>query len=513
MKLKTRWVISSAFFLLPFIGLLIAGLYWLWLNHFLFIWLLVTTALSLAGWFFSFRRPASDQGLKRKETISTANREIDNDQIWQKIEAISSRVTRDNPAPGDAKFYIETVVEVIQTVAEHYHPEQKEALLEIRIPYLLAVIEMVARDLRIGFAENVPASHIITLKDVVRGRRLATQGVGLYRLLRLAINRISPIAAMMEEMTTAASSRLYSETYEDIKRSLIDTFIKKVAYYAIELYSGNLVLDKDQLTAHVDRHTRADLTDIKQREENLSAEPLRILVIGQTNAGKSSLINALFGILKAETDVIPTTEGIIPYLLERPGLESAIILDSEGYGRKESGKFFAKGLEAAMHCDMILLVISAVNAARDIDQHMLQAINETIRLNPRIKIPPVIAVVTHIDQLRPLREWKPPYNIADPDSLKSNMIRQSIDAIAKDLNINSDQIAAVSLAPGNLYNVEEGLIPTILQQLDHAKGIRYTRCLRDYHQEDYWRRLWKQSKNAGQFIAKKGFEVFEKKAF
>lgn len=225
------------------------------------------------------------------------------------------------------------------------------------------------------------------------------------------------------------------------------------------------------------------------------------------------MINALFGILKAETGVIPTTEGVIPYLLERPGLESAIILDCEGYGHKESGKFFAKGLEAAMHCDIILLVISAVNAARDIDQKILQEINETISVNPRNKIPPLIVVMTHIDQLRPLREWKPPYNIADPDSLKSDMIRQAIEAIAKDLKINSDQIAAVSLAPGNIYNVEEGLIPTILQQLDHAKGIRYTRCLRDYHQEDYWRRLWTQSKNAGQFIAKKGFEVFKKKSF
>ena len=66
MKLKTRWIITSTVFLLPFISLLIAGLYWLWLNHFLFIWLIVTATLGLAGWFFSFRRPVSDKGLKHR---------------------------------------------------------------------------------------------------------------------------------------------------------------------------------------------------------------------------------------------------------------------------------------------------------------------------------------------------------------------------------------------------------------------------------------------------------------
>ncbi len=508
MKLKIRWLITITVFLLPFISVLIAGWYWLWLNHFLFIWLIATATLGLAWWFFSFRRTRTGKRLKHTEPISTADREIDNDQVWKKIASISARITKSNPDIGDTCFYTDTVEEIMRTVAGHYHPEQKDAFLEIRIPYLLAVIELVAKDLRTGFAENIPASHIITLRDIVRGRRLATQGAGIYRLLRLVVN-ISPAA----EIATAAGSHLYSESYEEIKRSLIDSFIKKVAYYAIELYSGKLVLDWDQLTAHVDRRTRADLKDIKQREENQFAEPLRILVIGQTNAGKSSLINALFGTLKAETDVIPTTEGVIPYLLERPGLESAIILDCEGYGYKESAKFFSKGLEAAKRSDIILLVISSVNAARDIDKKMLREINESISVTPQNKIPPIVVVLTHIDQLRPLREWQPPYNIADPDSLKAAMIRQYIEAIAADLNMSSDQIAAVSLAPGNFYNVEEGLIPTILQQLDRANGIRYTRCLKNYHQEDYWRRLWKQSKNAGRFIAKKGFEVFEKKIF
>ena len=117
-------------------------------------------------------------------------------------------------------------------------------------------------------------------------------------------------------------------------------------------------------------------------------------------------------------------------------------------------------------------------------------------------------VLTHIDLLRPVREWQPPYNIHTPDSLKANMIRETIESVASLLGINCDRIAAVNLKPGSEYNVEQGLIPTVLQHLEDAKRSRYLRCLQNYQKEDYWRRLWRQSKNAGRFIARKGFELF-----
>lgn len=511
MKLRTRWAIEIAVFLLPAIILFLAGLYWLWLNHLLWIWLVATAGIVVAAWLLSFRRTAPRQTAQQPNFPPNEGGESRNDPAWEKIEAISSRICQSHSNLGDIQFYVDTLIEVVQTVAEHYHPDQKEALLEIRIPYLLAIVEMVAKDLRVGFADNVPASHIITLNDIVRGQRLASQGLELYRLLRLAITRINPIASFIDEMKTAASTQLYSETFEDIKRSFIESYINKVGYYAIELYSGNLVLDKESLSTYIDRRTHSDLESLKQREAQLVAEPLRVLVLGQTNAGKSSLINALFGSVKAETDAIPSTEEVMPYWLERPGLGSAIMLDCEGYGRAEDGESLAKGVEAASHCDMILLVVSAVNAARSLDQKMLLEIKRTLSLNPRNKIPPVIVVLTHIDQLRPVREWEPPYNIVAPDSNKARTIRQAIDFVAKDLGIHGDQIAPVNLAPGRLYNVEEGLIPTILQQLDHAQGVRYTRCLKSFRKEDYWRRLWIQSSNAGRFIAKKGFKIFEKK--
>ncbi|MGZ5060094.1 MAG: hypothetical protein ACXWAA_16865, partial [Methylobacter sp.] len=85
-----------------------------------------------------------------------------------------------------------------------------------------------------------------------------------------------------------------------------------------------------------------------------------------------------------------------------------------------------------------------------------------------------------------------------------------MDTITTELGLNIDRIAPVNLKPGFEYNIEEGLIPAIFQQLEQAKQVRYLRCLKEYHKEDYWRRLWKQSKRAGQYIAKKSLSGLDK---
>jgi predicted GTPase len=171
---------------------------------------------------------------------------------------------------------------------------------------------------------------------------------------------------------------------------------------------------------------------------------------------------------------------------------------------------FAKVSQEIICSDIILLAISATNAARDPDKKMLQAIQNCFAAEDKSSLPPVVVALTHIDQLRPFKEWRPPYVVMNPSSAKAQTIRQMMDAVAKELGLNIDQIAPVNLKPGFEYNVEDGLIPAIFQQLDQARQVRYLRCLKEYHKEDHWRRLWKQSKRAGQFIAAKGLSTFDK---
>jgi len=509
MKLKTRWKIHFLIISIPFSIPLAAGFYWLWQQQMLILWLAGAAVLGGLWWLINQRLNRLDLELELLDISPSIEKTAQSKRAYEKIEQISAAHRHSNPDLAASEFYMQTLLEVMRAVAEQYHPKHKDALLEIKLPHLLKVIEMLAQELRVSLSDNVPGSHIFSVSDIVRSHRLASRGRDLYRLFRIVSAGLDPISAMVRELRILATDDLLTHSTDDIKRWLIDAYIKKIGYYAIELYSGNLALD-NSLFANATRSSQQELEKIKRREAVASAEPLRILVLGQTNAGKSSLINALFGIEKAETDVIPTTEGITSYLLERPGLESAIIMDCEGYRGDDDRHLFAKVSEEIIRSDIIILAVSATNAARAPDKKMLHAIQDFFAAKDSISLPPVVVALTHIDQLRPVREWNPPYDVRKPCSAKAQAIRLTMDTVTAELGLNIDQIAPVNLKPGFEYNVEEGLIPAIFQQLEQAKQVRYLRCLREYHKEDYWRRLWKQSKGAGQFIAKIGFSAFGK---
>lgn len=507
MKIKTQWQVHVIVIALPFSVPITAGGYWLWLNQLLFVWLGFSAVLG-GGWWLVYRSLGRCNIDSEFVDISAALGDSPSDQAaYQKIEEISAARREENPDLASSQFYIQTVTEVMQAVAEQYHPKSKAALLEIKLPYLLKVIEILAQDLRRNLSENVPGSHILSLKDIAGTHKLANKGLEIYRLIRLLAAGVDPVSASIREMKILATTNVLAQSTANLKCWLIDAFIKKIGYYAIELYSGNMILD-ERLLASPTRSSKKEIEEIQRREAAVVNEPFRIMVMGQANAGKSSLINALFGEMKAETDVLPTSEGVASYLFQRPGLQTAMMIDSEGYGA-DASSMPKKVSDEIIRSDMILLVVSASNAARDIDKKILQTIKQQFSVKGKANLPPIIVALTHIDQLRPFREWSPPYNLNDYSSAKAQSIRMIMESVALDLAISIDQIAPVNLKRGFEYNIEEGLIAAIFQHLDQAGRMRYLRCLNEYRKEDQWHMLWKQSQKAGQFIAKKGFEVLE----
>jgi predicted GTPase len=286
---------------------------------------------------------------------------------------------------------------------------------------------------------------------------------------------------------------------------LLQSYVKRFAYYAIELYSGALILSDRPTREYITRYSSTDL-----RRAPPAEEPFRVLVLGQVKAGKSSLINALFGELRAMIDVLPLTSGIMSYVLERDEAGRMIVLDSAGY----AGPTADQGSDAAeaelLRSDLILLVCSATNAARHADRQLRDNINALFQRRPDLIAPPVLVVLTHVDQLRPLREWDPPYNIAQPKRPKEQAIREAMEATAKDLAIDASDVIPVNLQSEQIYNIEEGVIPAIVAKLDHAQRVKYLRCLRELKREDHWNRLREQAWKAGRILLHAGAHVAAK---
>jgi len=501
MKFSFRWLVAIAVIVLPVITLLPLGLVWLWQQGRILEWLLVLACLGGAAWLTLV-------WLHRKHTVALADKpEVQPDPhwpdrnraVWDKATAITGKLTLADYPLDDPARLIELGRETITTVARHYHPGSKNAPLEIAIPYFLMIIELVSKDLRM-LLDNVPFSHMLTIHDLMRGRSLASFAAKCYDVYRLGSLAINPVGAVLRELRDLSTHQALRYPADEIKIWLLQSYVKKVAYYAIELYSGALILSDRPTAEYITKYSRTDL----ERPALPAEEPLRMLVLGQVKAGKSGLINALFGELRAMTDVLPLTSGITPYVLERDEAGRMIVLDSAGYAGPTADQGSDEAEAELLRSDLILLVCSATNAARQADRQLLDNINALFLRRTDVIAPPLLVVLTHVDQLRPLREWDPPYNIAQPQRPKEQAIRAAMEATAEDLGIDASDVIAVNLQPGQIYNIEEGVIPAILAKLDHAQRVKYLRCLRELKREDQWNRLREQAWKAGRILLDAG---------
>ncbi len=346
----------------------------------------------------------------------------------------------------------------------------------------------------------------------------------IYWAYRIGSIPVSPVSALWREIRGFVAGQAVNLSVKELKAELISYVVHRMGFYLIELYSGRVILDDEEFAKVRGQAEQAELRAAEPETVDVPPEFVRIVVVGQLKAGKSSLVNALRGTWQAQTDVLPCTDQVQCYLMKppeerastdsRPVLPGLLMLvDTPGYDSTASNdRGFGPSLDEITKADMILLVCSARTAARRADHDFLQRVRQFFQAHPHWKMPPVIVVGSFIDDLRPWHEWNPPYRWKDVNgrgnlSPKEQAIQFFLEALRRDLELApGDPVIPVCTHPDRTWNIAEGLIPTIAAYWDEARGVRDNRH-RDAYQKTQYRLLWRQVKNAAggvvQFALKK----------
>ncbi len=499
----SRWwleVLAIVLLVTPMLVLGAAGIAWLWQRGWLVWWLGAAVSLTLLVW-VALRirhrplRPAAGAAQRPSITQADPTWAPHEQAAWRTVEARSAEA--DGSELDNFRAMLALGQRTIEEVAQHYHAGRKEPALEFTLPELLLLTERVSARLRLVILEHVPLSHRLKVGRLLRAwgyRPLVTasykQGLKLYTLVRLA-RAVSPLHAVVAELRDHLVGDLFDSLQVNVRRRIVRLWIEEVGRAAIELYSGRVRVDALEMAASAAREGLGDVAAP-------AAPPgsLRLLIAGQTNAGKSTLVNRMLGDLRAGVDVLPMTAGFEGYELRQDGVPPAYLIDSPGIDDEHGVAEFVK---RAFACDLIIWVSAAHRADRALERAALDAVRARFAADPARKMPPTIVVVSHIDRLSPVREWSPPYNVDSPDAPKEHSIRGALEAIAGDLVVPIDTIVPVRLDTTPPYNLE--LLWIRLESLVvEAQRARFVRVLRTSIKTSGSRQSWRQLVGAGRMV-------------
>lgn len=486
---------------IPFLVLPVLGLVWLWQSDTLFYWVLGLAGFGGAGYALHWLLVKRDE--RKPLPVSTRadpHWPVAADSPWAAVNAWADKVTPEEWPLSDSDRLWQLGKITLELVARQFHPGTEKPLLELTVPHALLIIERASRELRIEISEHIPLSHQLTLGDIARVQRWRIFASRLETAYRLGRAALDPSSVLFSEFRREMGNRIMGYGAERVQLWLLQEYVRKVGFYAIELYSGRLLLEEGDPTRAETASTRKD-AKVAGRIAAIAAqpEPLRIVVLGRTNAGKSSLINALFGELKAPADALPdTTQSILPYRLEREHQTAALVFDTPGC---DSQLLPEKALKATvLSADLLLWVTAANKPDRGDEQRVLRQVRHWLHQQSHRRPPPMVVVMSHIDQLRPAREWSPPYDLANARREKSRNIVDAMAAVAADLGVTAEDIVPVCLAEDRRYNVDDALWAAILSHEQEAERVRFIRCMEARKREENWALVQKQLLNAGRLL-------------
>lgn len=457
---------------LPWLSLFALGLLWLWQNHRIVEWAVAAAVLGLAGWPIRIvlRRRARERAaaLLAGEEAPDAAWGAEEAEAWAKVQRFAEEA---KPLDFDDLGRAEALArETVELVAKHYHPGLTDPMARVTLPEALLVTEQAAQRLR-RWVVQLPGASRIRISDALWVQRMVDRygaaawlayeiGETAWRAARVAVN---PLQAVAQEARRYLSDKGVDYLGGNLRRGATAALIHATGRAAIDLYSGRLRLSATELA----ELARADAASAE------SEAPPRLLLVGQAKAGKSSLLNALAGAARAHVGALPSEGPVREHLVTVEGRPALNIADMPPLA--DPRRF----LREAERADMILWVASATQPGRGPDLAALEALRGWAGEQRSRRPPPVLAAMTHADQLRPAAEWSPPYDVEKPATPKARSIQAARDAVAAALLLPAEAIIPVALPEGApAWNLDR-LWERVAAELDSARRARHERLMEE----------------------------------
>lgn len=481
-------VVAIALFLLTAAGWKIHdwGLSWIWA---VFTLVLVGWRWLLVKWTQPLNQQMTDmiaevqEELETSLTPSTASPRV----LTQKAEAILQKTLdetkSDPPVWENPALFWNHCKALIAAIAQVYHPGVKHPLLNIYIPDAYTLLRGTIDDLDQWMQKLAPILSQFTVGQGYQAfqmyQSLEPSARRLWQVWNWAQWVINPAAAAARQVSQKSGDRATQQLLVNLGQLLREALLRNLCQQAIALYSGQSTLPElsaPPAIAPAKTKTLQEILSKAESPEALEQKPVNLLLVGRTGAGKSSVINTLFRTEMAEVDVLPSTDQIKNYQWHSDAGDTLTLWDTPGYEQIQRSNFRDEVLDYAHEVDLVLLVTPALDPALQMDADFLTDLKATVSDLP------VIAVVTQVDRLRPIREWQPPYDWAWGTRPKESAIREAVEYRSEQLGPWCDRILPLVTADagsGRAHWNDDLLSLSLVEAIAPTKQLRLARFLRN----------------------------------
>jgi predicted GTPase len=401
------------------------------------------------------------------------------------LERILAQAQADPPLWEDWNPFGERCREVVVAVAQAYHPEVKYPLLNIYVPDAYGLIRGTVDDVDRWIENLSPVLGQVTVGQAVQGyelyRKVEPSARKLWQAWGWARWLFNPAAAAARTVSQPSSALATQQLLGNLSTLLREATLRNLYRQAVALYSGTLPTMPVPASSPTPLPTAKTQTlqailDQAEPLDQVAQQPVNILLVGRTGAGKSSLINTLFKADQAEVDVLPSTDQVRRYHWQGDSGDALTLWDSPGYEQTDREDYRHLLLDYAHQADLLLLVTPALDPALQMDVNILRDLRKEV---PDLG---AIAVVTQVDRLRPLREWQPPYDWQWGQRPKEISMREATRYRQEQFGQVCDRVLplvtsdrASQRQPWNAEALATGLIELI----EPTQELRLARFLRD----------------------------------